>query len=236
MSYFRELPDILYQSNLLHKTSSQEYVRIKNLFRRVKLKEDVLDSVAFFTKYTIGDGERPDTLANKLYGSPDRDWIVVLTSGITNIKDEWPLSNYDLYRYSEDKYGTELNSVHHYETFEVRDSRGRLIVPAGQKVEANFSIPPPYDATLNSTHYVGVRPQTDNIKYTSVSNNISPVVGISNFEYETIKNEGKRNIDLMKPSYLQQFLNDMRTLMNYDESSLTINKKLMTTENTRLIT
>jgi hypothetical protein len=109
-------------------------------------------------------------------------------------------------------------------------------VPAGQKVQADFSIPPPYDATLNSTYYVGVRPQTDNIKYTSVSNNISPVVGISNFEYETIKNEGKRNIDLMKPSYLQQFLNDMRTLMNYDESSLTINKKLMTTENTRLIT
>ena len=47
MSYFRELPDILYQSNLLHKTSSQDYVRIKNLFRRVKLKDDVLDSVAF---------------------------------------------------------------------------------------------------------------------------------------------------------------------------------------------
>ena len=56
------------------------------------------------------------------------------------------MSNYDLYRYSEDKYGTELNSVHHYETFEVRDNKGRLILPAGQKVQADFSIPPPYDA------------------------------------------------------------------------------------------
>ena len=55
------------------------------------MKDDVLDSVAFFSKYTIQDGERPDVIADKLYGSPDRDWIVVLTSGITNIKDEWPL-------------------------------------------------------------------------------------------------------------------------------------------------
>ena len=234
MSYFRELPDILYQSNLLHKVSSQEYIRIKNIFRRVKIQDWIQDNVQFFNKYTIRDGERPDTMAERLYGSPDRDWIVILTAGITNIKNDWPLSNYDLYRYVENKYGTTLNDIHHYETIEVRDSRGRLILPAGQKVAQNFTIPTPYDASATN-YYVGIRPQSSNIDYKSVNSNINPVTGVSNYEYETQLNESKRQIEVMKPIYLQQFLNDMRELMNYKESSQTVDSKLLTTENTRLI-
>ena len=234
MSYFRELPDILYQSNLLHKVSSQEYIQIKNIFRRVKIQDWIQDNVQFFNKYTIRDGERPDTMAERLYGTSERDWIIVLTAGITNIRNDWPLSNYDLYRYVEAKYGTDLNAIHHYETIEVRDNRGRLILPAGQRVDQNFTIPTPYDASATN-FYVGVRPQSDNIDYRSVNSDINPVTGVSNYEYETQLNESKRRIEVMKPIYLQQFLNDMRELMNYKESSQTVNGKLLTTENTRLI-
>ena len=234
MSYFRELPDILYQSNLLHKVSSQEYVLIKNIFRRVKIQDWIQENTNFFNRYTIRDGERPDTLAEKLYGSPDRDWIVILTAGITNIRNDWPLSNYDLYRYVENKYGTTLNDVHHYETIEVRDNRDRLILPAGQKVAQNFTIPTPFNASATN-YYIGIRPQSSNVDYRSVNSNINPVTGVSNYEYETKLNEDKREIEIMKPAYLQQFLNDMRELMNYKESSQTVNGKLLTTENTRLI-
>lgn len=234
MSYFRELPDILYQSNLLHKVSSQEYIQIKNIFRRVKIQDWIAENTNFFNKYTIRDGERPDTMAERLYGSSDRDWIIILTAGITNIRNDWPLGNYDLYRYAEAKYGTDLNAVHHYETIEVRDNKGRLILPAGQRVDQNFTIPTPYDASATN-FYVGVRPQSDNISYKSVNSNINPVTGVSNYEYETQLNESKREIEVMKPIYLQQFLNDMRELMNYKESSQTVNGKLLTTENTRLI-
>ena len=234
MSYFRELPDILYQSNLLHKVSSQEYIRIKNIFRRVKIQDWIAENTNFFNKYTIRDGERPDTMAERLYGSSDRDWIIILTAGITNIRNDWPLGNYDLYRYAEAKYGTDLNAVHHYETIEVRDNKGRLILPAGQRVDQNFTIPTPYDASATN-FYVGVRPQSDNIDYRSVNSDINPVTGVSNYEYETQLNESKREIEVMKPIYLQQFLNDMRELMNYKESSQTVNGKLLTTENTRLI-
>ena len=234
MSYFRELPDILYQSNLLHKVSSQEYIRIKNIFRRVKIQDWIAENTNFFNKYTIRDGERPDTMAERLYGSSDRDWIIILTAGITNIRNDWPLGNYDLYRYAEAKYGTDLNAIHHYETIEVRDNKGRLILPGGQKVDQNFTIPTPYDASATN-FYVGVRPQSDNIDYRSVNSDINPVTGVSNYEYETQLNESKREIEVMKPIYLQQFLNDMRELMNYKESSQTVDSKLLTTENTRLI-
>ncbi len=45
----------------------------------------------------------------------------------------------------------------------------------------------------------------------------------------------KREIDLLKPIYLQQYLREMRQMMTYDEQSQFINNKLISTENTRLI-
>jgi hypothetical protein len=212
MSYFRELPDLEYQSPFADSNSSQNYVRAKNLFRRVKLRDDLTNVFTLFNKYQIPDGVRPDIVAEAVYGRADYDWIVLLTAGIVNVRDEWPLSNRDLYRYAENIYGTQLNAVHHYETTEVKDSNGRLILPAGKIVDSNFTIPKPddYGATLN------------------------PVIGISNYEYETIKNEEKRSIYLLRPDYLQQYLNDIRTIMYYEKSSQYIDKKLIRTENTRV--
>ena len=45
MTYFRELPSILYQSPLSTRSGSNEYVEVKNLFRRVKLRDDLKNSV-----------------------------------------------------------------------------------------------------------------------------------------------------------------------------------------------
>jgi len=229
MSYFRELPNVAYQSNLLTKISSQEYIAVKNLFRRVKIRDEIKDQVALYSKYTIRDGERPDTIAESLYGSSELDWIVVLGSGITNIREQWPLSNRDVYRYSEGKYGIDkLNDVHHYETIKVNDSKGRLVLPAGQIVNKEFTIPAPYEG-----NYTGIGAY-ENTEY-SGNGDINPVIGISNFEYETRKNEGKRRIELLKKEYVSQFIREIREIMNYGESSQFINEKLIRTENTRLI-
>ena len=83
-----------------------------------------------------------------------------------------------------------LDDIHHYETLEVKDSKGRLILPPGQRVDQDFSIPAPYDATITGNSYVATGAY-ENTKYTGTGD-ISPVIGISNFVYETIKNEKKR--------------------------------------------
>jgi len=212
MSYFRELPDLEYQSPFADSNSSQNYVRAKNLFRRVKLRGDLQNVFTLFNKYQIPEGARPDTVAEEVYGKADYDWVVILTAGIVNIRDEWPLSNVDLYRYAEQVYGNDLNAIHHYETTEVKDSNGRLILPAGKIVDSTFTIPNP-----------NIPIQT-----------LNPVVGISNYEYETRKNVEKRSIYLLRTEYLQQYLNDMRKIMYYEKSSQYINKKLIRTENTRV--
>ncbi len=91
MSYFRELPDVDYQSFLSDSISSQSYVRVKNLFRRVKLRDDLQNVFTLFNKYEIQEGERPDTVAEDLYGSADLDWVVMIIAGIINVRDKWPL-------------------------------------------------------------------------------------------------------------------------------------------------
>ena len=212
MSYFRELPDLEYQSPFEDRNSSDTYVRAKNLFRRVKLRDDLQNVFTLFDKYQIQDGARPDTVAEELYGKSDLDWVVLLTAGIVNVRNEWPLSDRDIYQYAENIYGTQLNAVNNYETREVKDSQGRLILPAGKVVDPTFTIPDPnnYRITLN------------------------PVVGISNYEYEVRKNDKKRSIYILKKGYLQQYLNDIRRIMFYDKSSQYVDKTLIRTENTRV--
>lgn len=211
MSYFRELPDMFYQSPFGTRHSSTDYVRTKNLFRRVKLRDDLNNAVTLFDKYEIAQGARPDTVADELFGSPEYDWVVLMTAGITNVTDQWPLSDKDLFKFAENKYGTELNAIHHYETKEVKDSSGRLILPKGKVVDASFRIPKPGTLTAD----------------------LDPTVGISNYEFEVRKNNAKRGIFLLRPQFLQQFLNEMRTIMHYDKSSQFVDRRLISTENTR---
>ena len=212
MGYFRELPEVEYQSFLSDSNSSQNYLRVKNLFRRNKLRDDLQNVFTLFNKYEIVDGARPDTIAEELYGSAELDWVVLMTANITRVRDQWPLSNRDLYKYAENKYGvTGLSSVHHYETTEVKDSLNRLILPAGKVVDEDFTIPDPSNTAIT----------------------LNPVININNYEYEVRENNKKSSIYLLKPSYLQQFLNDMREIMIYGRSSEYINENLIRTENTR---
>jgi len=139
MSYFRILPNLEYQSFLSDKTSSSDYLIVKNLFRRVKLRDDLKDVFTVFDKYQIVDGARPETVAQELYGSSQYDWVVLIIANITRVRDQWPLSDKDLYDYAEQVYGLDLNAIHHYETKEVRDFNDKLILPAGKVVDANFN-------------------------------------------------------------------------------------------------
>jgi len=197
MSYFRELPDFDYQSPFSSRNSSTEYVRVKNLFRRVKLRDDLQNVFTLFDKYFIPDEVRPEQVADELYNDSGLDWVVLLTAGITNVRDQWPLPSRELYNYADNKYGTELNAIRYYETKEVKDSSGRLIIPARKVVDSDFTIPDPSSSTAT----------------------LNPVSGVTNFEYETRINEDKRGIYLLKPNYLGQYLNDMRQIMRYQDSS-----------------
>ena len=212
MGYFRELPNLLYPSFLPEKVSSLDFIEVKNIFRRVKMRDDLFNNFTLFDKYEIPEGARPETVAEELFGSPNFDWIILTVAGIINVRNEWPLSNRDLYNYVNNKYGNSINSNRFFETIEVKNSDEQLILPKGKIVDSNFTIPKPDEPTAI----------------------LNPVVGITNFEYETRLNEEKRNIFVLREEYLQEFIEDMKDIMTYAESSEYLNERTIQTENTNI--
>jgi len=224
--YFKELPTLRYPSFLSDKNSSLDYVDAKNLFRRVKLREDLQSILTLFDKYEIPEGFRPENVAEELYNTDQLDWVVIICAGIVNIRDEWPLSNNDLYEYSLNKYGINLNNVHHHETIEVKDSKGRIVLESGKVVNKEFKL----------SYFDNGEVKTNDL--TKLGTNVvainNPVASVSNYLYETNRNEEKRNIFVLKRGFLQQFLDDFRSIMIYDPSSQRVSKSVIKTENTNL--
>lgn len=222
MPYFREIPNLEYPSFLSDKSKSDQRILVKNIFRRVKLRDDLQNVFTLFNKYQIPDGSRPDLIAEEIYGSSQYDWVVLVCAGITRIRDQWPLSNKELYDYAESIYGSDLNNIHHYETIEVKDSQNRLILPANKIVDSNFKV---------YYHDNGILYTNDQ---TSLGANVNyifnPIVGITNYTFEVVKNDAKRSIYVLKPSYLQQVITDIRKAMTYDQSSQYVNEKVIKTE------
>ena len=230
MGYFRELPNLKYLSPLSDRNNSSEYIDAKNIFKRVKLRNDYKNSLTNFDKYQIIDGERPDHVADKLYGSQNLDWVVLISAGITNIRDQWPLSDKDIFEFCDDVYGSDMNANRFYETKEVKDSRGRIILAAGQVVDANYKSPRP---KIDST------PQSSYVKFwdsgkDQMVTESSVTQSISNYQYEIRMNNKKRGIYVLKPLYLQQFLNDTRRLMKYGKSSQYVSDRIKIVDNIRI--
>ena len=238
MGYFRELPNVLYQSPLVDKNSTKDYIFIKNIFRRSKLIESLRNNLSVFDKYVIKDGDRPDTIANDLYDDPTLDYVVILMAGITNITHEWPLQDYQMYDFALKKYGSEIemNKIKHYVTQEIVDSQNRQILPPDIIVDEEFKLD---GSSLRYQNRFTLKSEQGNIQlddkfeYTVKTDNIA--IPVTNFAFEILKNEEKRKIDVLRIEYLQQFINDMRDAVRYAKNSSTISSDVAITENTNII-
>ena len=218
-NYFSRIPDFEYVS-LLPDAKISDYIQVKNLFKKGFIREDIFQDTTFFTKYTINGDDRPDNVAFKVYGDSTFDWIVLQSNNIINIQTEWPLSQNDFDRYALDKYGdynTLFNGVHHYETLEVKNSNGVVILESGKQVPQDFSITY-FDIKLK--------------QYITASN---ATVAVTNYEYENIIQENKRNIFLLKNNYIPVVLNDMENIMPYRKGSTQyVSETLKRADNIRL--
>ena len=230
MGYFRELPDLEYLSPLSDRNSSSEYITVKNIFKRVKIREDIQNYITAFNKYIIRDGDRPDNVAEELYGDSDLDWVVLISADIRNIRDQWPLSDKDIFLYAEKIYSNSLNDARFYETIEVKDSKGRLSLPEKLIVDKNFKSPRPSTDIEPNTSYVKF--YDSGLKTIITKYNVT--TSVTNYEHEVRKNDDKRTIFVLRREYLQQFLNDSRKLMLYSNSTQYVDDRLKRADNIRI--
>lgn len=218
-SYFQRVPDFNYVSRLPD-SKIGDYVRVKNLFKKGKLREDIFQNLAFFEKYKIVGNDRPDNVAFEIYDDSSLDWVILLSNNILNIQSEWPLPQTDFDRFVLDKYGdydTLYNGIHHYETIEVKNTQGVTIVPAGLQVDSSYSVSY-YD------FFTDLQVTTGNL-----------ATPITNYEYEEKVDNDKRNIFILKSRYLNIVFDDMEEIMQYKKGSTQyVSESLKTGDNIKL--
>jgi len=152
-SYFRQVPDLEYVNRTKGNTDISNYITVKNLFKRGRLRPDIFGNLNFFTKYKIIGNERPDNIAFKEYGDSNLDWVILLANNILNLQDEWPLPQNSLDEILLEKYGTYeklYHDVHHYETIEIRNSKGGVILPGGLKTPNKWKTNGNYIQAINT--------------------------------------------------------------------------------------
>ena len=214
-SYFRQLPDLDYPSLANDRQSSYDYLKVKNIFKRGVLNEDILNNYLNFEQYSIEGDERPDSVAEKFYKNPRYDWIILLSNNIISVRDEWPMSENDFYTYVNEKYtNEELSYIHHYETDELSDGQGRLIQPAGYWVDSDHSVSWLQDGVLKTR---------------------TSIKSVTYLQHEIALNDAKRNIDILKEGFVSDVMEDMKEIMVYKKSDQFITKTLKKTENPRII-
>ena len=184
-SYFKQVPDLEYINRTKGNTDISNFINVKNLFKRGKIRPDIFGNLNFFTKYKIIGDERPDNIAFKEYNDSSLDWVVLLSNNMLNVQDEWPLPQTSLDEILLEKYGSyqKLHSgVHHYETIEIKNSKGGVILPGGLE-------------TPNKWRTNGNYIQAINTKINQISGTESKIATVT-------MNNGIKNLDVGSEVYI----------------------------------
>ncbi len=217
--YFRNIPNFEYVNRTKDGQYISNYTQVKNFFKKGKLREDIFQDLTVFQKYNIKGDDRPDNVANEVYGSADLDWVVMMSNNMINVYNEWPMTQASLDIFLMDKYGDveTLNETHHYESNEVKDTTGVIIFPRGVRVSAAQSVS--YHESITDEQIT-----------------VNPISrAVSNLEYEENENNKKRRIFLLKPMYLNVVYDDLEEMMTYKKGSTQyVSKTLKRGDNTRL--
>ena len=216
-NYFRRLPDLEYISRLKDSKLS-DYIVVKNLFKKGILREDIYQNLATFEKYKIIGDERPDNVAKKIYGNSELDWLVLVSNNIINIQTEWPMWKNDFDEHLILKYGTYqtlYSGIHHYESKEIKDSNGVVILPEGLIVDEGYE-------------FLYTNPQ-------GILERRRPGLPITNYDYELKLEDSKRNINVLKPKYVNLVIDDLKGIMQYEKGSTQyVSRTLKRADNAKL--
>ena len=100
MSYFRKnFPKVRYDT--LGDGNRKTMIDITRAF---KLRDEVKEQGTIFFNYIVKDGDRPDTIASKLYDQEDLHWLVLAANDIQSLYHEWPKTQPELDKYISKKY------------------------------------------------------------------------------------------------------------------------------------
>jgi hypothetical protein len=100
MSFFRNFPKTSYDY-----FNTGVNTRIIDLFRYVKPLNTLDDELTAYTFYKIEEGDRPDIVSQKVYGTPEYYWtFFIINDSLRTGLGEWPMSFNEFDKYMAEEY------------------------------------------------------------------------------------------------------------------------------------
>lgn len=217
--FFDATPNFLYPDFF----EAGKYKLSKNLFRRIRPRDSFNAAYATARKYTILPGETPDSIAAKAFNDPEWYWTILILNNITDINTQWPLDSDEFEKYIQNKYGDYENKPRHWETNEIKDSKGNVVLEGGVIIELYMEnedqLKSNYWPDWSFTYYDSYDVD-DQKRITSAEENTvtaeQNLTLVTNREYEYQLNELKREIYLPKRNYLDLLAIEAQKLLAYD--------------------
>lgn len=206
--YFSKFPKIYFTLN-----DGQSVDRITNIMAKFSLNDSIKDNTAVYYEYDITESDTPEIVANKMYGSPERHWVVLMMNNIVDPQYDWPmttitLNNFIDAKYSNTQYANSNTSgaglsyaesnVHSY--YKVITTT----IPNGSKIVNEYQV--------DANTYANVTVSTSTV--TLADNNVITIATSKDsktyYEYEVEQNESKRKIKLLKPEFVPTLEDEIR--------------------------
>ena len=186
----RGLPELLY--NISSKPLDPDFLLVKNIWRRAEILTEFKSQVTIFNEITVQDGERPEDIATAFYNNPFYNWTVLIANDVVDVYSQWPRSITQLQDFINQKYDNPQATKHHVTT-EVKDAKNNIIVEAGKVVASNYQI----------SYYNG-----------STTVTATPVVSVSNEQFEFEENAKKARIQIIKPQLIEDFVENYYSILS----------------------
>lgn len=201
--FFNNFPLIGY--SLDENALQGDYVLVTNIFRRIKIKSEILNKAKVYYPYFIKDGDTPENIAHRYYGSVDFYWIILLCNNIIDPVRSWPKNYISFLNYINDAYGTiplAQTTIHHYEKIISKVNSN------GESSEETFIVDKTeYDTLVNMVPEVYTFPNGYTVTVTTTRKSIDC------YTYEDLENEKKRSIVLLKDTYVPQIKKELEALL-----------------------
>ena len=185
----RGLPELLY--NISSKPLDPDFLFVRNIWRRAEVLTEFKSQVTIFNEITVRDGERPEDIATAFYNNPFYNWTVLIANDVVDVYSQWPRSITQLQDFINQKYDNPQATKHHVTT-EVKDAKNNIIVEAGKVVASNYQI----------SYYNG-----------STTVTATPVVSVSNEQFEFEENAKKARIQIIKPQIIEDFVENYYAIL-----------------------
>lgn len=216
--YFNYFPTTYYTNS----DDSTALDTVTNIIARFAFEDTLKENTSIFYPYEVQDGDTPEMIANKFYGSPEKHWIVLLFNNIIDPQYDWPLDQRTLIKHINDKYSAN-GATHSPYLSGIQWAQDAGNVKAYYKTVTRLSSKPTKNQIVEkieidaNTHTnLPVTTTTYTLQDGSRTTETISKTTQTYYDYEVELNDTRRRIRLLKSEYVSEsgLINEFKKVIN----------------------